>query len=104
MSKEINPKIVNEGRIIWQHHALKRMLERDIGRKDVKKVLIEGEILESYPDDHPLPSFLIFGRDSNKNPLHVVAALDMLADWCYIITVYRPNKSHFKDDFKTRIK
>jgi len=80
------------------------MLERDISRSDVKLVLLEGEIIEEYPEDQPFPSFLLLGFIEKKKPLHVVAALDKKTGWCYIITAYRPDLSHFKGDYITRRK
>lgn len=68
-------EIVKQGRIQWQRHALERMLERNIFREDVKQVLINGEMIEDYPDDQPFPSGLFLGFQKN-NPLHVVAAVD----------------------------
>jgi len=101
--KNLFVKAVKNGRIRWQKHALERMLERDIFRNDVKEVIIEGEIIEEYPGDLPYPSVLILGYPG-KNPLHVVAALDLHDHWCYIITVYRPDSLHFENDNKTRKK
>ncbi|MDZ7720014.1 MAG: DUF4258 domain-containing protein [Balneolaceae bacterium] len=91
-----------QGRIIWKRHALQRMMERNISRSDVKKVLINGKIIEHYSTDHPFPSVLMFDYLKNDEPLHVVAALDKQADRCYIITAYKPDLRHFKEDFKTR--
>lgn len=73
--KEIVKK-VSKGHIKWQRHALQRMMERDISRKEVKQVLIKGELIEEYPDDFPLPSGLFLGFIKNENPLHIVAAVD----------------------------
>ena len=48
------------------------MQERDISRADVKKCVLEGEIIEDYPDDFPHPSCLIFGYTINDKIIHVV--------------------------------
>lgn len=103
MFKELVLNTVSRGRIRWQRHALERMMERDIFRDDVKQVLLNGEMIEEYPDDHPFPSGLFFGI-RNEIPLHVVAAVDKEGDWCYIVTVYKPGSQHFEPDFKTRKK
>ena len=95
---------VKKRRIVWQRHGLQRMLERDISRSDVKKILLDGIIIEEYPIDQPFPSFLLLGFIEKEKPLHVLAALDKKAGWCYIITAYRPDASHFKEDYKTRKK
>ena len=92
---------IQKGRLRWQRHALQRMMERGISRSDVKHILLQGEIIEHYPDDHPLPSALFLGFVNDK-PLHVVAAIDSETNWCYIITAYRPDTATFENDFKTR--
>ena len=102
--KELLTDAVNNNRITWQRHAFQRMLERDISRFDVKRVLIDGEIIEEYKNDLPFPSYLILGFINKNKPLHVVTALDKKSGWCYIITAYRPDLSHFKADYKTRKK
>lgn len=48
------------------------MQERDISRADVKKCVLEGEIIEDYSDDFPHPSCLIFGYTINDKIIHVV--------------------------------
>ena len=103
MNLEYVIELIKKGSIKWQRHALERMMERDISRHEVKKALIEGELIENYSDDHPLPSGLFLGFIEHK-PLHVVAAVDEETEWCYIITAYRPDSEHFEHDFKTRKK
>lgn len=83
-------------------HCLERMGERDISRADVKHCILEGEIIEDYPDDYPHPSCLIFGYAVNEKVLHVVAGSDN--ENIYIITAYFPNNKKFEDDLKTRRK
>ena len=103
MNTDLICKLVHQGRIQWQGHAFERMMERNISRDDVKNILIEGELIEDYSDDYPLPSGLYHGFN-NQIPLHVVVALDLETEWCYIITAYRPDSEHFEQDFKTRKK
>ena len=54
----------SQSRIKWYKHAVERMQERDISREDVKNCIMNGEIIEDYPDDFPHPSCLIFGHNS----------------------------------------
>jgi|SRR5699024_7821649 len=97
-------RAVQEGRIKWQRHGLQRMMERNILREEVKQVLSNGELIEEYPDDFPLPSGLFLGFTENNTPLHIVSAVDNEVNWCYIVTVYRPDPEYFESDFKTRKK
>lgn len=76
------------------------MQERDISRADVKNCILNGEIIEDYPNDFPYPSCLIFGYTIKEKVIHVVAGSD--GEYIYIITAYFPNKEKFEDDLKTR--
>ena len=99
-SDEIKSAVEN-GNIEWQKHALERMLQRGISRDIVKSVLLSGTIIEDYPDDMPYPTALFLGWFEQK-PFHVVAAFDSQSGYCFIITAYRPDPEHFKQDYKTR--
>jgi hypothetical protein len=77
------------------------MMERGISRDNVKRILLDGELIEDYGDDKPFPSALFFGIQGKK-PLHVVAALDEGSGTCFIITAYHPDEEHFGPDFRTR--
>jgi hypothetical protein len=76
------------------------MFQRDIEEHEVEEVVEKGEIIESYSDDKPYPSFLVFGV-SDSFPLHVVYARDKENN-TIIITAYRPNLEKWQDNFKTR--
>lgn len=89
------------GKISWQRHALTRMLERGISRQMALTCLSDGDVIEVYEKDKPLPSILVLGFPAG-DPLHVVAAYDETSGSCYVITVYRPDSRHFEADFKTR--
>lgn len=65
---------MSEGNILWKKHALERMMERRISRARVKQAILTGNIIENYPDDYPIPSFLICTLI--PAPLHIVAAYD----------------------------
>jgi hypothetical protein len=92
--------LYTQGNIKWSTHCLERMQERDISREDVKNCIINGEIIEDYPDDFPHSSCLIFGRARDKKVVHVVVGSD--GNCIYIITAYYPNTVKFKEDLKTR--
>ncbi len=66
-------------------HARKRMGQRQITVDELGQVIMEGEIIENYPDDKPYPSCLILGKMSNSFPLYVVCAL---GDGVHVITAH----------------
>ena len=81
-------------------HAAERFRQRGIRAVDVRQAVLNGEIIEQYPDDFPFPSCLILGRDHNGAVLHVCMSDEGSAS--RIITAYRPNPDKWSDDFKHR--
>jgi hypothetical protein len=59
------------------------------------------EIVEAYPDDKYLPSYLVLCR-SGVDAFHIVIAADVLGDNIRIVTSYRPDDREWLDDMKTR--
>lgn len=84
----------------WSTHCLERMQERDISRSDVLSCVLQGEIIEDYPNDYPFPSCLIFGHTIQGRVLHTVIGVDGAA--AYVITAYYPSTDKFEADLKTR--
>ncbi len=89
-----------QSKIKWYKHAVERMQEREISRADIKHCIMNGEIIEDYPDDFPHPSCLIFGYAVNNKIIHVVVSVDK--DCIGVITAYFPNTDKFEKDLKTR--
>ena len=94
---------VAQGCIEWQRHSLERMIEREISREAVIQSVLQGERIEDYPNDRPLPSALFLGLIGAR-PIHTVIAFNPELQKAFIITVYVPNLDHFEPDFKTRRK
>ena len=93
----------SEGQVEWRQHALVRLLERNISREDVAKIVEKGDIIEQYDPSGGLPSCLIFGKVKDK-AYHVVIAWNELEKMAYVVTVYTPDLKHFQEDLKTRRK
>ena len=93
-------ELCNEGKIIWTVHIVRKLQERGVFQNSVFHAISNGQIIEQYPDDYPHPSCLIFGRDINNNPLHIVIGCDGMI--LYLITAYQPDNEHFEDDFISR--
>ena len=97
-------KLNRKNKILWSAHVEKRMMEREISRRDVRECIKNGEIIEDYPTDYPYPSCLIYGKIRNmKVVLHVVPSVND-EDSLVIITAYFPNEQTFEADLKTRRK
>ncbi|MFZ3091552.1 MAG: DUF4258 domain-containing protein [Nitrospirota bacterium] len=93
-----------EKKIIYTIHALDEMNAEDeiITIGEVRFVVLNGEIIEDYPEDKRGHSCLMFGMPDNKRPLHVVCAPK--EEYLAIITTYVPSLEKWEPDFKTRRK
>jgi len=85
----------------FSSHAIKRMFERKITKKDALSVIQKGEVIADYSEDKPYPSYLIYAKIGDR-PIHVLTAFNKVDNMCYIITVYEPDKKIWENDFKTR--
>lgn len=78
-------KKIRQGEYRLSKHAQKRCDERKVSLEEVLKIVFEGEIIESYPEDKPYPSYLILGYAEQNKPLYVLCAINELV---HIITVH----------------
>ena len=90
-----------KGALVFTTHALRRMLKHGVRSDQVREVFEGGERIEEYPDDTPLPSYLMLGTGAGR-VLHVVAADDEERDETIVITTYEPDPHGWEADFKTR--
>jgi len=97
--KDIQSKC-SDGNIVWSKHAVDRMLSRNIKRNDVINCIMNGEIIEEYPDYWLSPACLVYGLNTSDAVLHVVVGND--GTKIYIVTVYHPTTEKFESDLKTR--
>ncbi|MBT8420188.1 MAG: DUF4258 domain-containing protein [Gammaproteobacteria bacterium] len=86
----------------YRIHATHRMFQRNIHGNDVELILREGDVIERYDDDYPLPSVLISGRAAGGRPLHLVVGMNLSEQKLVIITVYEPNILKWSKDFSGR--
>jgi hypothetical protein len=77
------------------------MFARNISEEQIHQVLVSGEIIKSYLDDKPHPSFLVLGY-CNEKALHLVIAKNTTDETCILITAYYPNEQLWNIDFKTK--
>lgn len=92
---------VLRGRILWTYHVNMRLAGRFITREAILEAAKNLELVEAYPDDKYLPSYLVLGR-AGAEALHIVVAADVEADNVRIVTAYRPDASEWDDDLKSR--
>ncbi|MBI4000548.1 MAG: DUF4258 domain-containing protein [Nitrospira defluvii] len=80
-----------------------RLRGRTIRREALLRAVETYEIIEPYPDDKYLPSYLVLCH-SDEGAAHLHIATDVVGDNVRIVTVYRPSPREWEQDFKTRRK
>ncbi len=100
---EILEKNFDVYEIEYRIHSSRRMFQRGINSEDVELILKEGEVIERYSDDYPLPSLLLNGKTVDNNPLHTVVAVNQAEMKVVIITVYEPILTKWADNYTRRL-
>jgi len=84
-------------------HADEEAFDDALAYEEIYTSVIQGEVIEDYPDDKPYPSCLILGRNFSGEPVHSVWAYNPVNLWAVLITVYRPDSDRWID-CKVRVK
>jgi len=77
------------------------MPERHISREAILFSVDTYEIIEEYPEDKYLPSYLIYA-EYEEQVIHILIAVDIQGDSVTIVTTYKPTLNKWEPDFKTR--
>ncbi len=90
--------------ILFLPHAVSQMNSPDriISTQEVRAVVFQGMVVESYPEDVRGHSCLMLGWGEGDRPLHVVCAPK--PDYLAVITTYLPNPEQWESDWRTRRK
>ena len=74
---------------------------RFISRESILTTADTFELVEAYPDDKYLPSYLILGR-AGADAFHVLLAADVEGDNVRVVTAYSPDATEWHEDLKSR--
>lgn len=84
-----------------QNHRSALLPARGIDPLEAKEALLDGEIIEDYPEDKRSHSCLVYGKSNPGKDIHVLCgqAFDML----WVITVYEPDEAEWIDPRTRRV-
>lgn len=88
---------IKEGKVNVTDHADEEMATDNLTLGDIYFSVMNGKVIESYPEDLPFPSCLIYGKNSWQEPVHSVWGYDENTGIAVLITVYRPDPSRWID-------
>lgn len=96
-------RCMKEERLFWTYHVNMRMKGRFIPRQIILDSIQNYEIIEEYPGDRYLPSYLVFSKYQHKI-FHVLFAVDVEGDNVRVITAYYPSPDEWEEGLKIRRK
>ncbi len=87
--------------ILFSDHAITQMFKRSVSVDHVKWVIENGELIISYLNDKPYPSYLVLGYIGTR-PIHILVGRDEEVKKCIIITAYEPDPNIWETGFKSK--
>ena len=94
-------RCVRERAIVWTYHVNMRMGSRELSRRVILEAVDTFEVIEAYPDDKYLPSYLA-RAESGSLVFHVLMAADTANSVAHVVTAYMPDASKWLPDFRER--
>lgn len=79
---------VRKNEYLYTFHADEERRNEGLSIAEVEEALLNGRILEDYPNDPRGPSCLVYGH-AGVRPVHVVCGRNRWG-WLVLITVYIP--------------
>ena len=92
---------VELGQVFWTYHVNMRLARRFIARQTILEAVDSYELVEAYPDDKYLPSYLVLAQGEGQQ-FHVLFATDVTGRNVRIVTAYRPDLRDWQPDLRTR--
>ncbi len=92
---------IRDDRVQITDHADEEAQADRLSFDEILASVINGEVIEDYPDDGPYPSCLIYGSTFSGEPVHSVWAYNDENGWAVLITIYRPDPERWLD-WRTR--
>lgn len=104
MNLEDIKRAVESNRFRVTKHALEEARNDQLPLASVFASVLQGEVIERYPDDVPFPSCLILGTTVSQGRIHSVWAYNREFGWAILVTVYRPDPERWFDGRTRRSK
>jgi hypothetical protein len=94
-------RCARQGKVLWTYHVNMRLKGRFINRQAILDSYESYEIIEEYPKDKYLPSYLVYS-EYQGDIFHILFAVDLEGVNVRIVTAYCPSREEWDEGFKTR--
>lgn len=98
-------QLVQNKEIKISDHGYDEMVADNIFIREVVPGVMEGIVVEDYPDYPKGPCVLVLQKDRNGKPIHVVWGIPKgKTTPAVVVTAYRPDAERWTEDFTRRRK
>ncbi len=94
-------RCVRQRKIFWTYHVNMRIGQRPLTRDMIVTAIDSFEVIEQYPKDKYLPSYLIRAEEEAL-VFHVHIATDVAENNVRIVTAYIPDPSEWDKELRKR--
>jgi hypothetical protein len=88
---------ISAERVRWTYHVTMRLQERRLTGDALREAAATLEIIEEYPHDKYLPSYLLRG-EVPAFVFHALVATDIGGDNIRVVTMYLPDSGQWDED------
>lgn len=99
--EEIRNKVAND-EFEFSKHAVDQSILRQIRVTELKEAILNGQMIEDYPNDKYGPSCLICGITTAERPIHIQCSYPS-RPLIKIITLYQPQPNKWDYNFTIRV-
>jgi Domain of unknown function (DUF4258) len=89
---------VSQSEYYFSKHGDQERQNDNLSISEVEEALLQGRILEHYPDTSRGESCLVVGFTNNGKPIHIVCGKQR--EKLAIVTIYIPSPPRFKNPYK----
>ncbi|MBN2592702.1 MAG: DUF4258 domain-containing protein [Sedimentisphaerales bacterium] len=97
--------LIQQGKVKISDHGYDELAADKLYVRDVLEYIADAVIVEEYPDYPKGPCILVFQKDRNGEPIHVVWGIPKgKSSPAVLVTAYRPDPQRWESDFLRRKK